>query len=237
MLKIHKVVKRFGEFKALDNCSFELEKGEIVGLIGPNGAGKSTLINVITGFLECDSGEIFYKGKPIHKSDPNIISRMGLVRTHQIPRFFLFNTVLDCLIIAGLAAPNIEKSGVSGKVEKMLEMFKLEGIKNEITSNISVGQQKLLEFAMKMMLDPETLMLDEPYQGVHPSMIEISNQIILNLNKQFAKTVLVISHNFPVISSICSRVIVLNSGKIIATGTAEEVKNNKKVIETYLGGV
>lgn len=235
MLAIHEVVKRFGEFLVLDNCSFDVEKGEIVGLIGPNGAGKTTLINVITGFLGCDSGKVLYKGTPIQNNPPNKIARMGLVRTHQIPRFFFWETALDSLIIAGLAAPDEKKDDVSRKAEKMLEMFKLERVKNEIAFNLSVGQQKLLEFAMKMMLEPALLILDEPYHGVHPSMIEEANKMILNLNKKHAKTFLIISHNFPAIASICNRVIVLNLGKIIAEGSAEEIKNNKQVIKIYLG--
>lgn len=235
MLAIHEVVKRFGEFLALDNCSFDVEKGEIVGLIGPNGAGKTTLINVITGFLGCDSGKVLYKGTPIQNNPPNKIARMGLVRTHQIPRFFFWQTILDSLITAGLAAPDEKKDDVSRKAEKMLEMFKLERVKNEIAFNLSAGQQKLLEFAMKMMLDPALLILDEPYHGVHPFMIEEANKMILNLNKKHAKTFLIISHNFPAIASICNRVIVLNLGKIIAEGSAEEIKNNKQVIKIYLG--
>ena len=237
MLEIREVFKKFDQFIALNNCSFEVEKGEIVGLIGPNGAGKTTLINCLTGFLECDSGAVLFEGIPIHRYPANKIVRMGIVRTHQIPRFFLYSTVIDCLITSGLSDPSKSRDDVMKEAEKTLKMFKLDKIKNEITINISVGQQKLLEFAMKMMLSPEMLMLDEPYQGVHPSMIETSNKIILDQNKEFGKTVLVISHNFPVISSICNRVVVLNLGEIIATGTPKEIIKNKKVIETYLGGV
>jgi len=236
MLEVIDVVKRFGKLLVLDGCSFSVEKGECVGLIGPNGAGKTTLVNIMTGFLKCDGGKVLYKGIPIENNSPHTISLMGLVRTHQIPRVFTWETALDNLITAGLVIYDQKKDNVRRKAEKMLEMFELKGLKNEIAINLSVGQQKLLELAMKMMLDPDMLVMDEPYHGVHPSMIEKVNRRILDLNKEYGKTFLIISHNFPAIASVCKRIIVLNLGKIIADGSPEQIKNDKRVIEVYLGG-
>jgi len=235
LLEIDKIVKKFGKFLVLNECSFSVENGEIVGLIGPNGAGKTTLTNVISGFLRCDSGKILYKGAPIQNKPPHRIAHMGLVRIHQIPRFFKWQTVLHNLMTASLAVPRQRKSDGKPNAEEMIEMFNFKDIKNELAVNISGGQQKLLELAMKLMLDPELLVLDEPYHGVHPSMIEDCNKKILKLNKEYGKTFLIISHNLSVISSLCNRVIVLNFGKVIAEGTVGEIRNNEHVREIYLG--
>jgi branched-chain amino acid transport system ATP-binding protein len=191
---------------------------------------------VISGFLTCDSGQILFKGSSIRNMPPHKVAHKGLVMVHQIPRMFRWRTVLDNLVTANWAVPGQTKAGATRTAEKMVEVLKFNGIKDELPINISGGQQKLLELAMKLMLGPDLFILDEPYHGVHLSMIEECNKMILGLNREHGKTFIVISHNLPVISALCSRVVVLNFGQVVAEGTAEEIKKNELVREIYLGG-
>ena len=245
MLSIRKVSKRFNGIKAVDKCSFEVEKGTITALIGPNGAGKTTLFNIISGFTEPAEGKILFKGKDITKIQPHKRALMGISRTFQIIRLLPKLTVLENLL---LAMPNHEKAWhaffstkmremESENCSKAIEYLKFVGLQvklNEKAMNLSYGQQKLLEIAKALAQDSELIMLDEPASGVNLTMLRKIKGLLLKLKGQ-GKTILFIEHNMDFVMGMADRVIVLDCGKKIAEGKPKQIQRNKNVINAYLG--
>ncbi len=247
MLEVFNVTKSFGGVKAVDNCSITVEKAGICGLIGPNGSGKSTLFNVITGYYRSDSGKILYNGNDICKMKPHEIVNMGMSRTFQLTHLFKRMTLMENMLIApklqegeniwkALLGRNVKKQehGNFEKAMELLEFFDLTHLRNEYADSISFGQQKLLEMARTMMAEPEMVLMDEPTGGVNPVLI---NKIIGYIRKlrDMGITFLIVEHNMSVISELCDEVYVLDYGKNIASGSPEEVRNDKRVIDAYLG--
>jgi branched-chain amino acid transport system ATP-binding protein len=233
VLEIKDVTKKFGGFAALSDCTFVVNPQEILGLIGPNGAGKSTLINAISGIFRINSGSIEYKGQPIHNKPSYRIAQMGIGRTYQITRIFRGISCFENLITAGLVM-NTDRDAVIAKAEETLELLEITGIRDEYAGKISIGQQKLLELGMKLMLDSDFLLLDEPFHGIHPKLVEKILGIIRKLNER-GKTFLVVSHDLHSIAALCQRVVVLNFGEVIAEGKPDEIRSNKDVVNVYLG--
>jgi ABC-type branched-subunit amino acid transport system ATPase component len=244
MLKIKNVSKHFEGVKAVDKCSFEVEKGTITALIGPNGAGKTTLFNIITGFIKPCSGKIRFNGEDITGISPEKRFMMGISRTFQIIRLFPKLTVLENML---LAMPNhdgalhslfpVKNSFEKNNREKAVELLEFVGIHaklNEKAMNLSFGQQKLLEIAKALAQDSDLIMLDEPASGVNLTMLAKIRGLLLKLKKQ-GKTILFIEHNMDFVMDIADKIVVLDYGKKIAEGTPKQIQGNKKVIDAYLG--
>jgi len=233
LLEVHNVTKKFGGLVALKHCTLRVEKGAIKGLIGPNGAGKTTLINVISGFLRPDKGEIYFKNKRIDGLKPYQLAKMGIARTFQVPKPFRHMTLLDNLIAAGIT-PFKNRKELENKAIELLKFFDLYRLKDQFGDNLSGGQKKLLEMARTLIFDPDLIMLDEPFHGIHPNFKAKIVKAVRKLSEE-GKTFIVVSHDVPTISKICEDLVVLCAGEVIAEGTLEEVESNPKVREAYLG--
>jgi ABC-type branched-subunit amino acid transport system ATPase component len=250
MLTIKNLKKSFGSLKALNDVSLEVEGDCIVGLIGPNGSGKTTLFNVVSGFYEKDDGEIFFKGARIDGLPPNKIARRGLCRTFQVSKAPERMTVLENMLLAAehqtgenpfsalFMRSRVQKSENANlaRALKLLDMLQLSQLKNDYAGDLSGGQKKLLSLGRVFMLKPDMILLDEPTAGVNPTLRVQLMEAIKQLQKTEKCTFFIIEHSMKVISGICDKVCVLNFGQKIAEGTPEEIQQNGKVLDAYLGG-
>ena len=233
LLSVNGLTKRFGGLVAVNNVSFNVEKGEFVGLIGPNGAGKTTLFNLICGFLKPDNGTVIFKDKDITKKPPYISAMMGIGRTFQIVRPLSNLTVLDNAL-----AGAIVKTGSIGEARKKgMEALRLVGLNDKSTlkaGNLNIAERKKLELARVLSSEPELLLLDEILAGLNPSEIDESLRLLKEIHES-GMTIIMIEHVMRAVMRISKRIIVLQEGRIIADGPPKEVANDKNVIEAYLG--
>lgn len=232
LLEARNVTKQFGGVVALDALSLSVARNTILGLIGPNGSGKTTFVNLATGFCEANQGDLLLNGKRISGLKPHEIARLGIARTFQDAKVFKKMTLVENVLVAsphGIGKQSLEKA------RDLLKFVELFDLRNEYAGNLSYGQQKLLEFARVLMLDPELILLDEPTAGINPALIEKMLQHFRVLHEQ-GKTLVVVEHNIPVVDAVCEKAIVLDHGKKIAEGTPEEIQRNKIVQDAYLGG-
>ncbi|AUV80389.1 ABC transporter ATP-binding protein [Salinigranum rubrum] len=232
VLSIDDVKKQFGGIVAVDGLDLEIEPGELVGLIGPNGAGKTTTLNLITGFLTPNSGKISLNGTDITGNSPDSISRRGIGRTFQITKPFGRLTVYENLLVPNVSCGPTEQEA---RIDRLLRELHLEEVRENRADELSGGQKKLLELARVLMLEPDLVLLDEPAAGVNPALMDDIIDDIQRINKQ-GTAFLVIEHDMSVISELCERVVVLNAGRNIASGTFEEIRGDQQVREAYLGG-
>lgn len=233
MLRVENVSKYFGRVRALESVSLSVREGELVGLIGPNGSGKTTLINVVTGYYVPDAGEVYLGGRKVTGLRPHEIARLGVARTFQVPRVFRSMTVTGNLM-AALAYNREAREGAAERAEWLLRELGLAEKRDDLASNLSGGQQRLLEIARALMLRPRLLLLDEPTAGLNPAVIERLRDLLQQV-KGSGTAVLMVEHNMRVVSSFCDRVIAMNEGLVVAEGRPEEVLLNEAVIESYLG--
>ncbi len=233
VLRVENLKKYFGGIKAVDNVTFFINDGEILGLIGPNGSGKTTVINLITGFRKPDSGRIIYKGKDITGKPPHVVAQMGIIRTFQLTRPFKSLTVLSNVTLGALLKEkNLEYART--KALKILKMLNMDEKKDVLCENLSVPDQRKVELARALAADPEVVLLDEVLAGLT---LEEANHILEELKELNKKglTMLIVEHRVRLISRIVNRLIVLNEGKVVAEGSPQEVLKNPIVIKIYLG--
>jgi ABC-type branched-subunit amino acid transport system ATPase component len=230
ILDIRAVLKRFGGVTAIHRCSLSLEPGRIFSLIGPNGSGKTTLFNLITGLERCDEGRIYFKGERIDGLSPHKIALKGIGRTFQIIRVFPEMTVLENLLV--VARADWETS--YQRALEFLTFVKLDHLQKEYAENLSYGQQKLLEFARVLMMDPELILLDEPAAGVNRTLLNDLLEAIRQLRSR-GKTVLIVEHDMKVVMDLSEKIFVLDYGEKIAEGVPAAIQSDERVMEAYFG--
>ncbi|MEM0002626.1 MAG: ABC transporter ATP-binding protein [Thermoproteota archaeon] len=247
ILRVENISKRFGGVVALDNVTLSIREGSVTGLIGPNGSGKTTLFNVVSGFYPPDSGEVYFMGNRITGLNPNEIYNLGLVRTFQNPRLFPKLTVLENLLVAAeskgenMTRSIIKRNWVSNEIElikKAQEITKsigLEEVKRSIASDVSGAHMKLIETARSLMNNPKLLLVDEPAAGISYSAAKSLFNYLLELKNRYGLTLFIIEHRIDILMNYVDYIYVLHLGKLLSEGTPEEVLNDKKVIEAYIG--
>lgn len=233
ILEVEDLYKQFGGLVAVNHVSFDVPRGSVLGLIGVNGSGKTTILNCLNGIYRADGGKAYLDGEQIIGRSTHEIARTGLGRTFQVPRVFRRMTLTDNLLIPvlGSDAPNVE---LSERAEHRLAEVGLHDLRHNFASELSGGQQKLLELARVMMFDPKLVLLDEPFAGVNPSLCRLMIERIEALVDE-NHTFVLVSHDMTSIYRLSHRVLVLNEGQVIAEGSVDEVRNEPAVIEAYLG--
>ncbi len=233
LLEIRNLKKRFGGNVVLNGIGLDVAEGGIQGVIGPNGAGKSTLFNIINGIYTADSGSIRFRGREITNRPVYRIAGMGIGRTFQVARVFDEMTVFDNMLVPTVPL-RISWAEARRRAEELLDMATLARVSGNPAVEISGGQKKLLEFIRTMMTNPALVLLDEPFNGINPALIEVLIAMIRRMNAE-GTTFLLISHEMPHVSELCRTVTVLAASGNIAHGTPDEVRANPAVIEAYLG--
>ena len=232
-LDVKKVFRFFGGLSALTNVSFEVNKGDIVGLIGPNGAGKTTLFNVVNGFYKPSKGEVFFRGTTISGLKPHQICQLGIARTFQVVKPLQRMSVFDNV----LASAFLRTANRGEAAELALDILQFTGLSEErhiISKGLPLGMRKRLEIARALATQPELLLLDESFAGLNPTELNESIQIIRKIREK-GITIMIIEHHMKVIMSLSDRIVVLNYGEKIAEGTPQEIRLNPLVVEAYLG--
>lgn len=248
LLEVRGLVRAFGSFNAVDRVDLTVAAGTITGVIGPNGAGKSTLFNLIAGSLTPTAGDIVFEGQSLRGLPSNRIFERGLARTFQIPRPFPRMTVLENTMLAPIGQTGErfwtnwwsgariarEEEAIRARAAEVLGFCGLGGKHDELAGNLSGGQQKLLELARVMMIDPKLILLDEPAAGVNPTLIETLIDKIVALRER-GVTFLIIEHNMDLVMRICRPVVVMAQGRVIAAGDPDQVRRDPRVLDAYLG--
>ena len=241
ILEVNNVSKYFGGVKANEDISLNIEQGSIVGLIGPNGSGKTTLFNSIVGTHPIDKGSIKFQGMELSTLLVNQIPPLGLLRTFQQTKIYGQMTCMMNMKISKKTSNNyfsmFEKipKELDEEAEQILSFVGLYEKRHLRAGELSFGQQKLLELAMALMNEPKMLMLDEPTAGINPTLINGIIDRLIKINDKYKITLFVIEHNMRVVMNLAQHVYCMAHGKLLANGKPEEIKNNKKVIDAYLG--
>ncbi len=234
-IEVNGLVKRFGGIVAVNQVSFRLDQGELIGLIGPNGSGKTTLINLLSGAFAPDAGTILLDGgQPMHGQPAHRFAHRGIGRTFQVPRLFRRMTVLENLLVPALTLAGSRAPGARAKADEVLAFLNLGALARDAGRTLSGGQQKLLELGRALMLDPRVLYLDEPFAGVNPRLLDQILERIRALNAQ-GYTVVVVDHNLDAVRRIANRLLVMAQGRLIADGPPVEVLKDPEVIAAYTG--
>ncbi len=249
MIRVDNLHMHFGGIRAVDGASLEIAKGSITGLIGPNGAGKTTLFNVVAGHYKPTSGHVYLDGEDITGLTPHELFGKGLLRTFQIAHEFSSLTVRENLMMVPGAQSGetlwnawfkgsevrAQEENIRAKADEVIEFLEIPHVADELAGNLSGGQKKLLELGRTMMVDAKIVFLDEVGAGVNRTLLNTIGDAILRLNTERGYTFCMIEHDMDFISRLCDPVIVMAEGKVLAEGSAEDVKSNEQVIEAYLG--
>jgi ABC-type branched-subunit amino acid transport system ATPase component len=248
LLELRGVTKSYGALKAVNEASLAIERGQIVGLIGPNGSGKSTLLNLISGFARPDSGEIYFEGGRISGLSPDAVSRLGVVKGFQVPRNFLRMTVYENLLLSpkNQVGERVSVAAMHGRwarqeAENMksilpwIEATKLSGNSAARASELSGGQMKLLDILRGVLAGPRLLLLDEPTAGVAPSLAEEIFKRIVEIRDKVNASFFIIEHRVETLLRFVDNVVVMDLGEVIYNGDPDDVINNERVKEVYLG--
>ncbi len=249
ILEMEKISQEFGGLRALDGVNLRITEKEIFGIIGPNGAGKTTLFNIITGIYIPTEGDLLFKGNKINRLAPHDIARLGIARTFQNIRLFDKLSVLDNVRVGchgvtksgfwsgmlGLPSSRNEEKLILGKSQDLLETVGLQDKGFEYANNLAYGEQRRLEIARALALEPSLLLLDEPGAGMNPLEKEELMKLIRQIRDERHITILVVEHDMNLVMNVCERIAVLDYGRKIADGTPAEIKNDTRVIQSYLG--
>jgi neutral amino acid transport system ATP-binding protein len=249
LLRTEGVSKAFGGVQALSDCSIEIERGSIAGLIGPNGSGKTTLFNMITGYGRVDGGDIYLNDAKITNLAPDKVFALGIGRTFQLTRVFSRLTVMENMIVAahhkeragqqrrGRVRNPFARAGGPATRQRAMELLEFTGIAKlagERAETLSYGQRKLLELSYVLIADPDIVLLDEPAGGVNPTLIGTISDRIRELNRR-GTTFLIVEHNMEFVMALCDRVTVLDYGNAVVSGPPDEIRNDHRVLDAYLG--
>ncbi len=233
ILQVSELCKSFGNLAALNRVSFQIARGEILGLIGPNGAGKTTLFNTVSGLYHPDGGQVVFKGQSIAGLSPHAICKLGLSRTFQVTQAFEHLSVAEAVRIG--AYNRHGEREVEAKVRETVAFFGLEKIQDWKCSDLGLAPLKRVEVARATATDPELLLLDEAGAGLNASELSELMEMLKTLRRERHMTLCVVEHVMPMVMGLCERIIVLDYGELIAEGTPESISRNERVIEAYLG--
>ena len=234
LIEARDLTRRFGGIVAVSNLNLAVRSGELVGLIGPNGSGKTTTINLLTGHLSPDGGHIHLRGARADGCSPSTFAAMRVGRTFQITQLFGRMSVLENMLVPGLARPHSHSRAVTRTARQHLDFLGLAALEGLQAKNLSGGQQKLLELGRALMLDPEILFLDEPFAGVNPFLRDQIIELVRKLHVD-GRTFVIVDHDIEALQRLVHRMVVMSRGEKIADGTVAEVRENQEVLRAYAG--
>ncbi|MGI6424663.1 MAG: ABC transporter ATP-binding protein [Tepidanaerobacteraceae bacterium] len=233
IMKINHLSKKFGGIKAVDDVTLTIHEGELLGLIGPNGSGKSTFVNLITGFYTPDSGQVMFQGHNILNLSIAKRSRLGIGRTFQSPKPFTRMTVFESIYT--IAMQTLSMKDAENKSEEIMDMMQLTSQAEMPSEMLPIEKRKWLDMARILATDPKIIMMDEVLAGLNPREMATSVEMVRKINAS-GIAILFIEHVMSAVVNLCERIVVLNEGRLLAEGVPDEVMNNPKVINVYLGG-
>ena len=234
LLKVDHLTRRFGGLTAVSDLSFEIRKGEILGLIGPNGAGKSTTFNCVSGFYPPSEGSITFRGENISGLPTHEVCHRGLVRTFQHDSMLSQMTVYDNILIATFSQIR-NKAARDARVRETAALLNLTDFLDEYAGNLSHGQQRMVSIAIAFATRPTLLCLDEPLTGLNQTEVVATLKIFRRIRDEFDTSILLVEHNMKAVMEICDRIVVMDHGVFLAVGAPAEIKQNPAVISAYLG--